>query len=198
MPRVLLSSFRIDLIEKHSRFIGIGFPCQSLDAFKRYKADLEKEFPDASHITFAYKFFENNQLQQRFSDAGEPSGTAGKPILMHIDGQNLINIVIFVVRYFGGIKLGAGGLVRAYGNTAKQLILEAPISDYVPLVILELTLPYAEQTRLDYLTRKHSGTILDRQYSDDLRVRVELPEAEKAGFLANMGPFLKAPHSPEG
>ncbi|HYX37957.1 MAG TPA: YigZ family protein [Oligoflexus sp.] len=192
MPqRVLLRSHRIELIEKHSRFIGIGFPCQSLDAFKRHKADLEKEFPDASHITFTYKFFEQGQLQQRVSDDGEPSGTAGKPILMHIDGQNLINLVLFVVRYFGGIKLGAGGLVRAYGNTAKQFILEAPLEEHVPMVNLEVTLPYSEQNRLDYLARKHKVVIVDREFGENLRACLELPEAEKNGFLDNITPYLK-------
>ncbi len=192
MPqRVLLRPHRIELIEKHSRFIGIGFPCQSLDAFKRHKADLEKEFPDASHICFAYKFFEMGQLQQRFSDAGEPSGTAGKPMLMHIEGQDLINVVVFVVRYFGGTKLGAGGLVRAYGNTAKQLLLEAETAEHIPLITLELTLPYSEQNRLDYLARKHKVVILDRQFAEDLKVHLELPEMEKTAFLDNITPYLK-------
>lgn len=192
MPqRVLLRPHRIELIEKHSRFIGIGFPCQSLDAFKRHKADLEREFPDASHICFAYRFFEQGQLQQRFSDAGEPSGTAGKPILMHIEGQDLIHIAVFVVRYFGGVKLGAGGLVRAYGNTAKQLLLDAETAEYVPMVNLEVTLPYSEQNRLDYLARKHRVVILDREFAEDLRVRIQLPEAEKAGFLDSLTPYLK-------
>jgi uncharacterized YigZ family protein len=159
--------------------------------FKRHKADLEKEFPDASHICFAYKFFEDGQLQQRFSDAGEPSGTAGKPILMHMEGQDLINLVVFVVRYFGGIKLGAGGLVRAYGNTAKQLLTEAATAEHVPLVKIELTLPYSEQNRLDYLARKHKAVILDREFGEDLKVQLELPEAEKTRFLENLTPYLK-------
>jgi uncharacterized YigZ family protein len=189
--RVLLRPHRIELIEKHSRFIGIGYPCQSLDAFKRHKADLEKEFPDASHITFAYKFFEQGQLQQRFSDAGEPSGTAGKPILMHIEGQGLIDVVVFVVRYFGGVKLGAGGLVRAYGNTAKQLILEAETAEHIPLITLEITLPYSEQNRLDYLARKHKAVILNREFAEDLKVTLQMPEAEKSGFLESLTPYLK-------
>jgi uncharacterized YigZ family protein len=189
--RVLLSPHRIELIEKHSRFIGIGYPCQSLDAFKCCKTHLEKEFPDASHITFAYKFFEQGQLQQRFSDAGEPSGTAGKPILMHIEGQGVINIALFVVRYFGGIKLGAGGLVRAYGNTTKQLLLEAELVEHIARVNLELTLPYSEQNHLDYLIRKHKAVILDRKFSEDLRVRLLLPEAEKAGFLESFSAYLQ-------
>jgi len=189
--RVLLRPHRIELIEKHSRFIGVGFPCQSLDAFKRHKTDLEKEFPDASHITFAYKFFEQGQLQQRFSDAGEPSGTAGKPILMHIEGQSLADVVVFVIRYFGGVKLGAGGLVRAYGNTAKQLILEADTADHIPLIIIEIFLPYSEQNRLDYLARKHKAMILNREFAADLKVQLQLPEAEKSSFLDSISPYLK-------
>lgn len=195
MSRVLLRPHRVELIEKHSRFIGIGFPCQSLDEFKLHKAALETEFPDASHITFAYKFFEQDQLQQRFSDAGEPSGTAGRPILMHIEGQGLINVVIFIVRYFGGVKLGAGGLVRAYGNTAKQLILEGPIEEFIPLVDILVRIPYAEQNRLEYLCKKHSAVVLDRQFAEDLCCTLRLPEGEKKPFLDNLSPYLTRPSS---
>lgn len=110
---------------------------------------------------------------------------------MHIEGQNLIHLVIFVVRYFGGTKLGAGGLVRAYGNTAKQLMLEAPIEDFVPRVQLILEVPYPEQNRLDYLARKHGAVILDRQFGEALMVTLEMPEPEKSGFLETFAPFLR-------
>jgi putative IMPACT (imprinted ancient) family translation regulator len=108
-----------------------------------------------------------------------------------MEGQDLINLVVFVVRYFGGIKLGAGGLVRAYGNTAKQLLTEAATAEHVPLVKIELTLPYSEQNRLDYLARKHKAVILDREFGEDLKVQLELPEAEKTRFLENLTPYLK-------
>ncbi len=157
-----------------------------------FKAELEREFADASHITFAYKFFDDQQLQQRFSDAGEPSGTAGKPILMHIEGQGLIQVVIFVVRYFGGVKLGAGGLVRAYGNTTKQLILDAPLADYIPKVEIEVRVPYSEQNRMDYLCRKHKAEILERRFAEDLSCRIRLPESEQKVFIDALMPFLRS------
>jgi putative IMPACT (imprinted ancient) family translation regulator len=110
---------------------------------------------------------------------------------MHIEGQDLINLVVFVVRYFGGTKLGAGGLVRAYGNTAKQLLTEAETAEHVPLVQLELTLPYSEQNRLDYLARKHKVVIVNREFGEHLKVQLELPEAEKSLFLENLAPYLR-------
>lgn len=184
--RILLEPYRVELTEKHSRFLGIGYPCQSLESFRLRKKELEQEFPDATHITYAYKIFENDQFQQRFSDDGEPAGTAGKPILMHIEGQSLINIAIFVVRYFGGVKLGAGGLVRAYGGTAKLLIQEAPIGPHIPYSEFEISIPHSQQRQLDYLSKKHQVEILERIWSEDLRVRLRMPESEKAAFLAGL------------
>jgi putative IMPACT (imprinted ancient) family translation regulator len=110
---------------------------------------------------------------------------------MHIEGQGLIDVVIFVVRYFGGVKLGAGGLVRAYGNTAKQLILEAETAEHIPLVHIEINLPYSEQNRLDYLARKHKAVILNREFAENLKVDLQMPEAEKSSFLENLTPYLK-------
>ncbi|MCX6129018.1 MAG: IMPACT family protein [Proteobacteria bacterium] len=191
--RILLQPYRAELIERHSRFIGIGYPCHSLDDFKQRKAELETEFPDASHITFAYKFFHNEQLIQRFSDAGEPSGTAGKPIFMHIEGHKLINLCLFVVRYFGGTKLGAGGLVRAYGNTAKQWIGGAPLAEFIEMVDLTIRLPYSEQNRLEYQVRKSKATITHRDFADILSCIVHLPLEEKDAFLKNLEPYLLDP-----
>jgi uncharacterized YigZ family protein len=184
--RILLKVHRTELVEKNSRFIGIGFISQSLIEFKHHKEALEKEFSDANHVTFAYRILESESqgqgqspspprsMQTRFSDAGEPSGTAGKPILMHLEGNDLINVTVFVVRYFGGIKLGAGGLVKAYGNTARQLIQEA---EWGPFVIYReqwISIPYSEQNRMEYLARKHRVEILDRQFSDHVLFLVKL------------------------
>jgi uncharacterized YigZ family protein len=147
-------------------------------------------FPDATHITYAYRIQESGQLLMRFSDAGEPAGTAGKPIMMHLEGQALTNAVVFVVRYYGGIKLGAGGLVRAYGQAAKQLLAEASIAEFIPQVILELRLPYAEQHHLDYLMKKYAVRILSREFAADLHYRIELAEADKHAFLGALGPHF--------
>ena len=191
MKYLILKPQRCELVEKQSRFIAIALPCASIDAFKLRKAELELEFPDARHITYAYIIQDQDQIYQRFHDADEPAGTAGRPILMHISGRQLFNIVIFVVRYFGGIKLGAGGLMRAYGAAARQVLDEATLAPFVPLTLLTLELPYSAQNRLDYLAKKHGAVILDRTFSEQLVCRIQIPLEEKAAFLALLPSLVK-------
>lgn len=186
--RILLKVHRTELVEKNSRFIGIGCISQSLIEFKHHKEALEKEFSDANHVTFAYRILDaaSQSMQTRFSDAGEPSGTAGKPILMHLEGNDLLNLTLFVVRYFGGIKLGAGGLVKAYGNTARQLIQEA---EWGPFVIYReqwIAIPYSEQNRMEYLTKKHAVEILDRQFSEHVLFLLKLSTEDWKEFSEAM------------
>jgi uncharacterized YigZ family protein len=114
-------------------------------------------------------------LIYRFHDAGEPSGTAGKPIFQHIEGKELINLLIAVIRYFGGVKLGAGGLTRAYGNTAKQVIEAAEIVPYVELVNIPLTLDYKQMQALEYLLKKLDGHILKQDFAEQVRLIIRLP-----------------------
>ncbi|MBC7661046.1 MAG: YigZ family protein [Chitinophagaceae bacterium] len=177
-PRILLKSHRTELVEKNSRFIGIGCISQSLNEFKLHKETIETEYADSNHVAFAYRILENSTPQTRFYDAGEPSGTAGKPILMHIEGNELLNVTLFVVRYFGGIKLGAGGLVKAYGNTARQLIQEASWADYIVYREIWLNLPYSEQNRLEYLAKKHAIDILERRFSETVLCLIRIAEPE--------------------
>ncbi len=179
---VLFKSQRTELIEKNSRFIGIGCHSQSLNEFKLQKEAVQAEFPTANHVTFAYRILEGGTIHTRFHDAGEPSGTAGKPILMHIEGQRLINTAVFVVRFFGGIKLGAGGLVRAYGNTARQLLLEADIRPYIVFREEWIALPYSEQNRLEYLAKKLEFEILDREFGSDVKALIRITEETWKGL----------------
>lgn len=182
--RVLLKSHRTELVEKNSRFIGIGCISQSLNEFKQQKETLEREFADANHVTFAYRIFSDDTLHIRFNDAGEPSGTAGKPILMHLEGKHILNCTLFVVRYFGGVKLGAGGLVKAYGNTARQLIEEAEWGPYIVFHEAKIAFPYSEQTRFEYLAKKHGVTILDRSFGTEVILSLRLPKDDWPLFQA--------------
>ncbi|RYZ54709.1 MAG: YigZ family protein [Proteobacteria bacterium] len=188
--RILLKVHRTELVEKNSRFIGIGCISQSLIEFKHHKEALEKEFSDANHLTFAYRILDSDSqslsMQTRFSDDGEPSGTAGKPILMHLEGNDLINVTLFVVRYFGGIKLGAGGLVKAYGNTARQLIQEAEWGPFVVYREQWLSIPYSEQNRMEYLTKKYRVEIIDRQFSEHVLFLVKLSTDDWQAFSEAM------------
>ena len=112
---------------ERSEFLGIAFPIASEEAFFEELARIQKKYFDATHHCWAFRLFAENRA--RSSDAGEPSGTAGKPILNAIEGANLFDTGVAVVRWFGGIKLGTGGLSRAYRETAAETLRQAQISD---------------------------------------------------------------------
>lgn len=114
----------IELVEKKSKFLGYVFNVKSAKEVESIINDLKKEHKKCTHICYAYNICENVVLAKAVDD-GEPSGTAGKPIFNVIEKKNLKNVLVVVVRYFGGIKLGAGGLVRAYTKCASYAIRES-------------------------------------------------------------------------
>ncbi|TRW90776.1 IMPACT family protein [Candidatus Methylobacter oryzae] len=163
-----------DIIKK-SRFIGIIFPClNDQDVFRQLKA-LQAEHPHANHIAFAYRIKTNDGVIYRFHDAGEPTGTAGKPIFQHIEGKNIINALVVVIRYFGGVKLGAGGLTRAYGHMAKQAIDTAALHPYIEMATLHFTLDYERFQSFDYALKKVNGHIIEQVFAGQIHLTVTLP-----------------------
>jgi len=160
---------------KKSRFIGVIAPCASENQALLELKQLFSAHPNASHIAFAYRIKTDAGTVYRFHDAGEPTGTAGKPIFQHIEGKDLINVLIAVIRYFGGVKLGAGGLTRAYGNTARQAIEAADIGAYVELIDIRLTLDYKQMQPLDYLLKKLDGQIVEQDFAGQIKLLVRLP-----------------------
>jgi len=169
---------------KKSRFLGFIYPCHSESEAQSYLASLRTQHQAANHIAFAYKIKTEKGLICRFYDAGEPSGTAGKPIFNYIEGNELINTLVVVVRYFGGIKLGAGGLTRAYGNTAKLVIEAANISEYIEYAQLKFTLDYNQFQMFEYQLAKSSGTIVDKQFAGQIEVLIQMPESKADEFLS--------------
>lgn len=128
MPHTLVAPVEFVQDIKKSRFIGKATPIASEDEAKAFLASVAD--PAANHNCWAWRIGQ----AYRFSDDGEPSGTAGKPILQAIDGQDLDGVVVVVTRFFGGILLGSGGLVRAYGGTAAQMLRAAEKREIIPLV----------------------------------------------------------------
>ncbi|MFW7380945.1 MAG: IMPACT family protein [Oligoflexus sp.] len=181
------SPSQVELIEKGSRFIGLAYPCENLDQLKDLQDIVQKQYRDASHVTFAYRIQDASGLHIRCSDAGEPSGTAGRPILSHIEGRDIMNIVIFVVRYFGGTKLGAGGLVRAYGATAKEALETGEIEDLIPLDTIDIVIPYELKQQLDYQLNKLEGSIVSVDYAAEITLSVRLPSKNRQIFLDRLG-----------
>jgi uncharacterized YigZ family protein len=160
---------------KKSRFIGVIVPCENEQEVMLNLQNLHLEHPNASHIAYAYRLKTDHGLAYRFHDAGEPTGTAGKPIFQHLEGRELINLLVVVIRYFGGVKLGAGGLTRAYGNTAKRVIEAAEISAYVETVNVGLTLDYSQMPHLEFTLKKLDGHIVRQDFAEQVRLLVRLP-----------------------
>jgi len=174
--RIVVKTGEVEETIKKSRFIGIISPCQSEPEALLLLKDLHLRYPDASHIVYAYRIQTPDGLICRFHDAGEPSGTAGKPIFQHLEGKQLINLIVVVIRYFGGVKLGAGGLTRAYGNVAKQVIEAADIVDYIEFTELTLNLDYSQLQALEYQLKKLDGNIIGQDFSDSIRLTIKLPK----------------------
>lgn len=174
--KIVLHACETEELIKKSRFIGMISPCRSEREAAAILNRLHEQHPHANHIAYAYRILSPDGLLCRFHDAGEPSGTAGKPIFQHLEGKQLIDLIVVVIRYFGGIKLGAGGLTRAYGNLAKQVIECAEIVDYIEFAELQLTLDYSQLQTLEYQLKKLDGTIISQDFSENVHIRLKIPK----------------------
>jgi uncharacterized YigZ family protein len=161
---------------KKSRFIGALMPCHNEFDLANGLRQLQLAHPNANHIAFAYRIKSSNGFTSRFNDAGEPSGTAGKPIFQHLEGKELINVLLAVVRYFGGIKLGAGGLTRAYGNAAKRVIETAKLFPYIEFVEQRLTLDYKQLQMFEHQLKKLEGEITAQNFAEQIHLTIQLPK----------------------
>ncbi|MBB6522008.1 YigZ family protein [Pseudoteredinibacter isoporae] len=146
-------------------------------------AQAREQYPDARHHCWAYILGAPAQaLSQAFNDDGEPSGTAGKPILNVLQHRNMGNTMAIVVRYFGGIKLGAGGLVRAYSQATQQAIELCPLRRFVPRQIASLDCPYDLEPVLRRFLDQHQGNVIEQQYSSSAQFKISLPKPEIPAF----------------
>lgn len=170
-----------------SRFIAVAEYCADEQAVGLCLRKLAGAHQAASHLAYAFRIKTGHGIVQRFNDAGEPSGTAGKPVLQLIEGRDLINVCVGVIRYYGGINLGTGGLARAYGGTARLAIEAAGLEPFVEMCELRLVLDYA---RLDGFIRelgKVNGKILGKQFGEHVTVVVTLPVNEAQGLQRRYG-----------
>jgi uncharacterized YigZ family protein len=167
-----------------SRFYAHVAHCECEQQVGAFLRAIATQHASAHHLAYAFRIKTPEGLIPRFSDAGEPSGTAGKPILQMLEGQKLINVCVGVIRYYGGINLGTGGLVRAYSGTAKMALEAAIILPFVEMKLLKLTIQY---NRMDELTRtlaQLKGKILDKKFDDAVHVEISLPAVETSTFLS--------------
>ena len=170
-----------EYIEKKSRFIGYVKPVSSEQEALDFIKEIRTKHYDATHNCYAYQVGENNQLQ-RSSDAGEPAGTAGRPILEVIKKNDLKNTCVVVTRYFGGILLGAGGLVRAYSHAAQEGIKAAGIVEKIPASVISLTLDYNLWGKVENYLSARSLSTKDVIYMEKITAPVIVPLADCEKF----------------
>ena len=172
-----------EIIEKKSKFIGDLFYIESSkEAEKRIK-EIKKKYFDAKHHCVAYRTIENGQIVEKSSDDGEPSGTAGAPMLNILQKNNLVNVLIVVTRYFGGILLGTGGLVRAYSNTLLKAIESSIQIEKCLGEELEVGVEYSEFEIFKYYCKNNKINIINAEYLENIICNIELEEEKKQKII---------------
>jgi len=162
---------------KKSRFIGVATRVSSSGDAAEALATLKKEFPDATHHCWAYVLGNpKTSSEMRMNDDGEPTGTAGKPILNVVQHKKVGDILLVVVRYFGGTKLGAGGLVRAYSSTASGVMERLEVVTYRPFKEARLSLDYAEEQPVRRLLQELEVTVSSSTYGEHVELSIRFPE----------------------
>jgi len=173
MIRTLTAPARHETAIKRSRFIAHAAPCAEEDQARQFLQSIRD--PSANHHCWAWK----SGQQYRFDDDGEPGGTAGRPILQAIESQDMDRVAVVVIRHFGGVKLGTGGLARAYGGTAAECLRTAESGPIITLARLRCRLPFEAISLAHQLLDRHQAVKLDETYfSDGVELTIELPASE--------------------
>lgn len=173
---------------KKSAFIGIAQKVSDREQAKAFLEQTKAAFPDARHHCWAYLFGDPNQPKSvAMADDGEPSGTAGKPILNVLQHNQVGDVMVVVVRYFGGIKLGAGGLVRAYSGSAQTTLESLPIAEHVVLTKCCVTTDFKHEQFLRHFTDEHCGKVSRVNYDQQVHLILALPDSALAPLQSLAG-----------
>ena len=164
---------------KKSEFIAYAYPVTSREQAMFHVEQLRAQYADARHHCWAYIIGDpNNTTSAGFDDDGEPNGTAGRPILNVLQHKSIGNIIIVVVRYFGGIKLGAGGLTRAYAGSAQAAVDKMTLQPYVPMAQIQIQADFAHESQCRYVIEDLNGQIDDVTYSKQVLLTITIAEQD--------------------
>ncbi|MDO5416370.1 MAG: YigZ family protein [Lachnospiraceae bacterium] len=167
-----------EIVEKKSRFIANVRPVKTEEEANAFIEEIRKKYWDARHNCYAYVLGDRNQ-QMKCSDDGEPSQTAGRPMLDVLLGEGLHDVCVVVTRYFGGTLLGTGGLVRAYSQAVKEGLAGSRVMEKLPGRKLTVTADYTAVGKIQYLAGQMGVTILDSQYTDRVIITLLIPEPQR-------------------
>ena len=184
--KTIKQSVSAEITEKKSKFISEIFYVESVQEADEKIEEINKKYHDAKHHCFAYRILGENGIIERLSDDGEPSGTAGSPILQLISKKELVNVLVVVTRYFGGILLGTGGLVRAYSKATDDVLNKVETIILKKGEKIKVYVSYKNLAYLQYYCKKNSITILQTNFDKEPYAIIEVTNQEKEQFLYEM------------
>lgn len=177
---------RRTILVVNSRFIASLAPVFSIEEAKEYIARIRAEFPDATHNVPVFLVGGGDFAVAHCSDDGEPSGTAGKPALAVLKGSGLGDVAVVITRYFGGTKLGTGGLVRAYQDAMRQVVTDVPRAEKRSVHILMLETPYTYLERLRRLASNQNCAILDEKFGEQVTMTIQIVVEQLDSFQVTL------------
>lgn len=177
-----LETVENEIMVANSRFIASLAAVKSVDEARAFIVEVKKLHPGATHHVPAFVIGHGNSTITHCSDDGEPSGTAGRPALAVLQGSGLGNVVVVVTRYFGGTKLGTGGLVRAYGDAVREVLKGVKVAALLPTTTVMFVTPYRLYDQAVRLMEAHQGQVLDTEFMEDVTVTVRFRDEELASF----------------
>ncbi len=177
---------RVEFRVSNSRFYGTVGRADTVEDAKAFIQGVRDEMPDASHHVYAFKVGYGASVTEGMSDDGEPSGTAGPPALAVVRGADIGDIVLVITRYFGGTKLGTGGLVHAYGQTAREAIAALKTEEKISRKIIGFETPYNLYERVKRLIDEYEAEIEDEDFAAEVTLTIRIPEDNLEGFSATL------------
>ncbi len=177
---------RAEIVIDKSRFIAAAAPAFSVEEARAFLLRIRAEFPDASHHVPAFVIGHGNSVITHCSDDGEPSGTAGRPALAVLQGSGLGDVAAVITRYFGGIKLGTGGLVRAYSDAMREVLARLPRAEKVATTDVMTVIPYPLLERIRLAVSDNGGLILDEDFAADVTLSLRFKDEALEKFKADL------------
>ena len=177
---------RQEILVVNSRFIASAGPVFSVEEAREFIKHMREEFSDATHNVPAFLVGHGASVTAHCTDDGEPSGTAGRPILTVLQGSGLGDIVVVVTRYYGGTKLGTGGLVRAYTQSVQEVLKVLPIAQKRATYTAMLVAPYTYFERIRLLVGEYQGNIIDEDFGVDVTLTIRFPVEYFEGFQGQL------------
>lgn len=175
-----------EIVEKKSKFIANIFFVESVEEAENKIKEVKKRFHDARHNCSSYRVLEDGKIVEKSSDDGEPSGTAGGPMLNILQKKELVNVVVIVTRYFGGILLGTGGLVRAYSDVTQNAIEEAKKTEIILGKEFEVKIDYSNFEKLKYYAKNNSINISKVEYGNEIICILQISNENIGRFLEDV------------